>query len=60
MLYQNMDLPQAINKNIEEVQRSSESLLKRSVSSYCNYLEKELKHEKKSCGEWYSFVDLKI
>ncbi len=51
MLYQNMDLPQAINKNIEEVQRSSESLLKSSVSSYCNYLQKELKREKKSCGE---------
>jgi len=51
MLYQNMDLPQAVNKNIEEVQRSSESLLKSSVSSYCNYLRKELKHEKKSCGE---------
>ena len=51
MLYQNMDLPQAINKNIEEVQRSAESLLKSSVSSYCNYLEKELKREKKSCGE---------
>ena len=51
MLYQNMDLPQAINKNIEEVQRSSESLLKSSVSSYCNYLQKELKREKKSCGK---------
>ena len=51
MLYQNMDLPQAINKNIEEVQRSSESLLKTSVSSYCKYLQKELKREKKSCGE---------
>ena len=51
MLYQNMDLPQAVNKNIEEVQRSSESLLKSSVSSYCNYLQKELKREKKSCGE---------
>jgi hypothetical protein len=51
MLYQNMDLPQAVNKNIEEVQRSSESLLKSSVSSYCNYLQKERKQEKKSCGE---------
>ena len=51
MLYQNMDLPQAVNKNIQEVQRSSESLLKSSVSSYCNYLQKEHKQEKKSCGE---------
>jgi hypothetical protein len=51
MLYQDMDLTQAVNKNIEEVQRSSESLLKSSVSSYCNYLQKEHKQEKKSCGE---------
>ena len=51
MLYQNMDLPQAVNKNIEEVQRSAESLLKTSTTSYCNYLQKEHKQEKKSCGE---------
>jgi hypothetical protein len=51
MLYQNMDFPQAVNKNIEEVQRSAESLLKSSVSSYCNYLEKEHKQKKNSCGE---------
>ena len=47
----NSNLPQAVNKNIEEVQRSSELLLKSSVSSYCNYLQKERKQEKKSCGE---------
>ena len=51
MLYQNMDFPQAVNKNIEEVQRSAESLLKSSVSSYCNYLQKEHKQKKNSCGE---------
>ena len=46
-----MDFPQAVNKNIEEVQRSAESLLKSSVSSYCNYLQKEHKQKKNSCGK---------
>ncbi len=52
MRYQNMTLKQAINQNIIDVNRSSESFLEDAIIAYCNYLLKNnlIKNSDNQCA----------
>jgi protein-tyrosine phosphatase len=47
MLYKNMNLQEAMLKNIEEVGRNPESLLEKTMESYCFYLQKSFQKSSK-------------